>query len=230
MVSSVRLEHVDRLDRLLALEAVATSQYAEGVPSRSEETCFRREPPGLGAPCGAPVRRGPPRHTAGRAGSVKAVAGAPLRGVGVQRGAFTEASTRQRCCDDRERNRCWRGGTSHTRQHGIYAPLRDMWRVTPRLSPAIRAEGFMRYLTRNEPMRALAWISSNRRMMCNYGDWWVVPAGSNSAVMHIETEYTWIEHCHVGGAEGTLLRCGVSPVVSAELKSPYCGKLCIRWD
>lgn len=109
------------------------------------------------------------------------------------------------------------------------AALREMWRVTPRLSPAIRAEGFMRYLTRNEPMRALTWLSSNRRMMCNYGDWWVVPTGSNSAVFHYRDEYTWIEHCHVGGVEGTLTRCGVSPAVSVELDSPYCGKLLIRW-
>jgi hypothetical protein len=38
MVSSVRVEHVARLDRLLALEAPVTSQYDEGVPAEREET------------------------------------------------------------------------------------------------------------------------------------------------------------------------------------------------
>lgn len=94
MVSSVRVEHVDRLDRLLALEALATSQYEERVPSGPEETCFQRVQPGVGAPCGAPARRRPYSHSAGHAGSVS---------------------------NDGERNRCRRSAPSHARHHGIYA-------------------------------------------------------------------------------------------------------------
>jgi uncharacterized protein (TIGR02265 family) len=108
--------------------------------------------------------------------------------------------------------------------------LRAMWRVTPRLSPLIRADGFMRYMTGSDPMRALTWVARNRRMMCDYGDWRVEPTGSHSAILHIESEYTWIEHCHVAGAEGTLERCGVSPSVTAELDGLYSGKLRIRWE
>lgn len=107
--------------------------------------------------------------------------------------------------------------------------LRRMWASTPKLSPLIRAEGFMRYLTGNQPMRALTWLGANRSMMCDYGDWWVVPTGTHSALFHYQDEYTWIEHCHLGGVQGTLRRCGVSPVITAELETPYRGKLLIRW-
>lgn len=108
--------------------------------------------------------------------------------------------------------------------------LRKMWQATPKLSPLIRAERFMRYLQGSEPMQALAWLEQNRRMMNNYGDWWVVPNGTNAATFHHRDEYTWIQHCHVGGVEGTLRRCGVSPVVTYELDSPYCGRVHMRWD
>lgn len=108
--------------------------------------------------------------------------------------------------------------------------LRRMWTSTPRLSPLIRADGFMRYLTGNEPMRALTWLENNRGMMCDYGDWWVEPTGTNGATFHYQDEYTWIEHCHVGGVEGTLRRCGVSPAITAELDGRYCGRLLIRWE
>lgn len=107
--------------------------------------------------------------------------------------------------------------------------LRKMWMATPKLSPNIRAEGFMRYLTGKDPMQALTWLEQNRRMMNNYGDWWVVPHGTNSATFHHRDEYTWIEHCHVGGTEGTLRRCGVVPTMSFELDSPYCGRVHASW-
>ncbi|MBK7578659.1 MAG: DUF2378 family protein [Myxococcales bacterium] len=107
--------------------------------------------------------------------------------------------------------------------------LRRMWTSTPRLTPLIRADGFMRYLGGNEPMGALRWLEHNRGMMCDYGDWWVEPTGTSSATFHYRDEYTWIEHCHLGGVEGTLVRCGVSPVVTTELDGPYRGRLLIRW-
>lgn len=110
------------------------------------------------------------------------------------------------------------------------AALREMWRGTPALSPLIRAERFMKHLLGRDPMRALTWLERHRRMMCDYGDWWVVPTGTRGAVFHYHDEYTWIEHCHVGGVEGTLVRCGVSPSVTVELDSPYRGKLVIRWE
>lgn len=108
--------------------------------------------------------------------------------------------------------------------------LRHMWQETPRLSSIVSGNGFIRYLTAGDPMRALTWLESNRSMMCNYGDWWVVPTGLHSAVFHYRDEYTWIEHCHVGGVEGTLQRCGVSPVISVELDSAYSGRLRIQWS
>lgn len=107
--------------------------------------------------------------------------------------------------------------------------LRQMWSTTPRLSGLIRADGFVRYLTGSNPMAALTWLEQNRAMMCDYGDWWVAPSGVNSATLHFQDEYTWIEHCHVGGVEGTLRRCGVSPTVTAELAAPYRGMLRISW-
>ncbi len=109
------------------------------------------------------------------------------------------------------------------------AALRRMWATTPRLSGLIRAEGFIRYLAGNNPMAALTWLERNRPMMCDYGDWWVTPAGLNAATLHFQDEYTWIEYCHVGGVEGTLRRCGVSPTVTAELAAPYRGMLRISW-
>jgi uncharacterized protein (TIGR02265 family) len=107
--------------------------------------------------------------------------------------------------------------------------LRQMWTITPKLSPLIRADRFMRYLTGSKPMQALTWLAQNRRMMADYGDWWLVPTGTNSATFHYQSEYTWLEHCHVGGLEGTLRRCGVMPVVTAELDDPYHGRLMVRW-
>jgi hypothetical protein len=42
MVSSVRVEHVDRLDRFLAFEALFSSEHMELVPARREETASCR--------------------------------------------------------------------------------------------------------------------------------------------------------------------------------------------
>jgi hypothetical protein len=105
-----------------------------------------------------------------------------------------------------------------------------MWAATPKLSSLIRAEGFIRYLTRRKPEQALTWLAQNRKMMCDYGAWRVDLTGERSAVFHYEDEYTWIEHAHRGGVEGTLQRCGVTPFVTVELDSPYDGRLLIRWD
>jgi uncharacterized protein (TIGR02265 family) len=110
------------------------------------------------------------------------------------------------------------------------AELRKMWSSTPKFSSVIRAEGFIRYLTGRSPERALAWLGQNRKMMCDYGAWRVELEGNKQAVFHYEDEYTWIGHAHLGGVEGTLRRCGVTPVVTVDLDSAYCGRLLIRWD
>jgi uncharacterized protein (TIGR02265 family) len=107
--------------------------------------------------------------------------------------------------------------------------LRGMWTTTPRLSRLIRADRFMRHLSRRQPIEALTWLARNRRMMCDYGAWNVTITGANSATFHYQSEFTWLEHCHVGGLEGTLRRCGVTPVVTAELDGPYDGRLFVRW-
>ncbi|MBX3126811.1 MAG: hypothetical protein KF718_08830 [Polyangiaceae bacterium] len=51
-----------------------------------------------------------------------------------------------------------------------------------------------------------------------------------SAVVHYHDEFTWLEHCHAGGVEGTLRRCGVSPTVTAQLDGASSGRLLISWD
>lgn len=104
-----------------------------------------------------------------------------------------------------------------------------MWRVTPRLSPLIRAEAFMRYLTKQEPQRALAWLSANRRMMCDHGEWRFEPTGPRGGILHFVDEYVWLEHAQLGGLTGTLDRCGVSPSISIELDGPYSGRLVASW-
>lgn len=114
--------------------------------------------------------------------------------------------------------------------HDPAGELRKMWAATPKLSSLIRAEGFIRYLTRRKPEEALTWLSQNRKMMCDYGAWHVVLTSARSAVFHYDNEYTWIEHAHRGGVEGTLQRCGVTPTVTVELESMYSGRLLIRWD
>ena len=108
--------------------------------------------------------------------------------------------------------------------------LARMWRVTPRLSPLIRAEAFMRYLAKRKPEEALTWLGQNRRMMVDYGEWRVEMTGPRSAALYFVDEYVWMEHSQVGGLTGTLERCGVSPVVTAELDTPYCGRLMARWE
>lgn len=95
--------------------------------------------------------------------------------------------------------------------------IHKMWAATPKLSSLIRAQ-------------ALTWLSQNRKMMCDYGAWHVDLTSARSAVFHYEHEYTWIEHAHRGGVEGTLERCGVTPVVTVEMDSLYAGRLLIRWD
>lgn len=107
--------------------------------------------------------------------------------------------------------------------------LREMWATTPRLSGLIRADRFIDYLTGRDPHKALTWLERNRAMMCDYGAWRVDFTGPASATFHYFDEYIWIEHAHRGGVEGTLSRCGVSPIVSVELDSPYRGRLQIRW-
>jgi uncharacterized protein (TIGR02265 family) len=108
--------------------------------------------------------------------------------------------------------------------------IRKMWSATPKLSSLIRAEGFIQYLTRRKPEQALTWLSQNRKMMCDYGSWHVDLTSPKSAVFHYEDEYTWVEHAHRGGVEGTLQRCGVTPAITVEMESLYTGRLLIRWD
>lgn len=85
-------------------------------------------------------------------------------------------------------------------------------------------------MTRRKPEEALSWLSQNRKMMCDYGSWQVDLSSARSAVFYYDNEYTWIEHAHRGGVEGTLQRCGVTPTVTVELESMYSGRLLIRWD
>lgn len=108
--------------------------------------------------------------------------------------------------------------------------LRRMWSTTPRFSRLLRAERFVRYLTGNDPGRALHWLERNRGMMCDFGAWRVDITGPRAAIFHYVDEYLWIAHAHRGGVEGTLALCGVSPRISVELDSRYKGRLQISWD
>jgi uncharacterized protein (TIGR02265 family) len=108
--------------------------------------------------------------------------------------------------------------------------LREMWAAAPSSSRLLRAVGFLRSLVSNDPWAALAWLERNRGIMCDYGAWRVERTGPCSAIFHYLDEYIWIEHAHRGGVEGTLSRCGVSPVVSVDLDGAYDGRLRIRWD
>jgi hypothetical protein len=81
-VSSVRVEHADRLDRYqLAHEAcwnVIVTMHI--VPSRRRKAHLLAKQPGVGAPRGAPVRRRPHSSATPRAAWVKA--GEAARGAG----------------------------------------------------------------------------------------------------------------------------------------------------
>lgn len=109
------------------------------------------------------------------------------------------------------------------------AAVREMWTATPRFSRLLRADRFIRYLQGSDPQRALAWLERNRDMMCNFGGWRVDVTGPREATFHYVDEYLWIQYAHLGGVEGTLLRCGVSPSISTELDTPYSGRLLIQW-
>lgn len=107
--------------------------------------------------------------------------------------------------------------------------VRQMWAATPRFSRLLRADRFIRYLQGSDPERALAWLERNRDMMCDFGGWRVDFTGPRQATFHYVDEYVWIQYAHLGGVEGTLLRCGVSPSITAELDGPYSGRLVIHW-
>lgn len=108
--------------------------------------------------------------------------------------------------------------------------LYDMWLHTPKLSPLIRAERFMRYLVGTDPPSALSWLEKNRGMMCDYGLWRLERLGEREYVFHIAEEYVWIDSAHRGGARGTLDRSGVRGEVRAELVSRYHGRLRFTWE
>lgn len=107
--------------------------------------------------------------------------------------------------------------------------LFEMWLHTPKLSPLIKAERFMRYLVGRDPARALLWLEKNRSMMCDYGLWRLERLGDKAFVFHIADEWVWIDSAHRGGGSGTLERCGVVGSVTAEMVSDYHGKLHFTW-
>lgn len=108
--------------------------------------------------------------------------------------------------------------------------LFEMWLRTPTLSPLIKAERFIRYLTGNDPAHALRWLEKNRGMMCDYGLWRLEQLGPREFIFHIAEEWVWIDSAHKGGATGTLERCGVVGTVTAEMVSDYDGKLHFTWQ
>jgi hypothetical protein len=108
--------------------------------------------------------------------------------------------------------------------------LFEMWLRTPTLSPLIKAERFIRYLTGRDPARALLWLEKNRGMMCDYGLWRLEQVAPKHFIFHIAEEWVWIDSAHTGGATGTLERCGVVGTVTAELVSDYHGKLDFIWQ
>ena len=108
--------------------------------------------------------------------------------------------------------------------------LFEMWLHTPRLSPLIKAESFMRYLSGGDPARALAWLEKNKGMMCDFGGWRLERVEAKRYIFHIAEEWVWIDSAHRGGGQGTLNNCGVMGSVTAEMISDYHGKLHFSWE
>ena len=87
---------------------------------------------------------------------------------------------------------------------------------------------FQRFL-RPDPADALRWIERSRRQVADYGFWRLEQRGPGHAIFHMVDEYLWIDSAQLGGCEGLLRACGVRGEVTAELDSPFCGRLDIRW-
>ena len=87
-----------------------------------------------------------------------------------------------------------------------------------------------RKLIMPDPYVALSWIERSRDHLCNYGFWRLERRGPRHLVLHMFTEYVWINPWQRGGCEGLLKRCGVDGAVDVELDNRFNGLLDIRWD
>jgi uncharacterized protein (TIGR02265 family) len=107
--------------------------------------------------------------------------------------------------------------------------VRELFAGTARyFSSTWYGRAFARFLKPN-PAGALDWIERSREHVANYGRWRVEHRGPGHAVVHMFDEYFWIEAAQRGGCEGMLAACGAEGTVDAQLESPYCGRLDVRW-
>ncbi len=111
------------------------------------------------------------------------------------------------------------------------AGIRQIWRGVAGAYTSTPFGRSLLRLLRPDPARFVCWLVDHRDHFCNYGSWKITRREDNYILMDIEDETIWIEHAHRGGAEGTLLACGVDGTVEAELSDrPYGGRLHIRWS
>ncbi len=102
---------------------------------------------------------------------------------------------------------------------GITGPFSESW-----FGRAFRA------VLNPNPLDGLYWLERCRTHVCNYGRWHVEPVGPGQATLHMFDEYFWIDTAHRGGCEGMMKICGASGEVTAELDSPFQGRLNVRWQ
>jgi uncharacterized protein (TIGR02265 family) len=81
-----------------------------------------------------------------------------------------------------------------------------------------------------DPLKAVQWVAFSRDYISNFGHLRVEARGPNRVLIHFYDEYCWIEACQRGGCEGMLDACGVRGTVTAELDTPFRGRLDVSWE
>ncbi len=87
-----------------------------------------------------------------------------------------------------------------------------------------------RSFLRPDPFDAIQWVAFSRDYISNFGHLRVERRGPSRALIHFYDEYCWIEACQRGGCEGMLVACGVEGTVTAELDTPFRGRLDVEWS
>jgi uncharacterized protein (TIGR02265 family) len=112
-------------------------------------------------------------------------------------------------------------------------PLEGMRRLSRGMASYFSTTWFGRTfqrLLRPDPFGAIQWVAFSRDYISNFGHLRVERRGPTHALVHFYDEYCWIEACQRGGCEGMLTACGVEGTVTAELDTPFRGRLDVQWS
>lgn len=122
------------------------------------------------------------------------------------------------------------GGAILRSPEQVHEGMFDIGRINAlAFADSLLGRAMLRLLSR-DPIKLLKQAIAGRRQGANYGVWRLELTSPNTATMHFEREYCWIESYMLGAGVGTFESVGVKGHFDVELDGPYDGRHLISWD